>query len=98
MSDALDQARELLQQQRDARASGFVDRRKTPRDGSAPTMQTFVAGDAVFDAATGLDGVIATAPTLTASPGALYGVRLPDGTIALRRGVDLIRRPARVGG
>ena len=100
MEDELARVSERIRQNRTMRPPG-VSADSSGRGGLSRTTQApFRTGDHVFDALTGHEGDVVRA---TVFPGALLGtvsVRLDDGTVVMRRVVDVVLRPMapRAGG
>lgn len=93
MSDLIDRISERLRQNRTA-----VQDYGQPSRASAPPLTTesvgtFVAGDRVFDAITGREGVVTSATGFGAAPFGTVELRLDTGERVTRKPGDLVSRP-----
>jgi hypothetical protein len=98
MSDDLSRVAERLRQNRTARQTEFDAAHGREATRSTVTGGTFVAGDRVFDTATGGEGVVVSATGFGSAQLGTVGVRLDTGASVTRRPGELILRPAPPGG
>jgi hypothetical protein len=94
MSDALDQIRERMDQNRRAREEALTASARASLAANVLRGGTFFAGDRVFDTIAGLEGIVESSPALAGASSALVAVRVTDGRVLLRAPDVLIARPS----
>ena len=93
MSDALDQLRERVRQNRAALSDELGEPAPKTTTEAADVKRTPVAGDRVLDRVTGQVGVVEGGVSTNVAGQTLYPVRLPGGGVLIRPAEQLARWP-----